>query len=109
MRRSQLGAGMQRREFGRLVGAAATMWTLGARAENTNKSPRRIVFFPDFSQVTLDFWRADMRVLGWIEGQDYIVLPSGIEVGRSTTSEIAQRIVADKPDLIFVATTAYAL
>jgi hypothetical protein len=51
-----------------------------------------------------------MRVLGWIEGQDFIVMQSGIETGsRSPLDEAAQRVVANKPDLIFTTTTAYAL
>jgi putative ABC transport system substrate-binding protein len=101
---------MRRREFVRLVGGAVATWPLAARAQNTNKAPRRIAFFPDLTPVTLEYWRADMRALGWIEGQDFIVLPSGIEWGsRGASSEGAQHVVADKPDLIFVATSAYAL
>src|SRR5882757_11475986 len=100
---------MRRREFIRLAGAAAT-WPLAARAQNTNKAPKRIAFFPDLNQVTLEYWQADMRVLGWIEGQDFIVLPSGIEPGsRNPSSEDAQRVVGDKPDLIFVSAINYAL
>jgi len=87
---------MQRREFVGLIGGAAAMWPLGVRAQNTNKAPRRIAFFPDLNPVPLEYWRADMRVLGWIEGQDFIVLPSGIEsASRSPSSEDAQRVVAN--------------
>jgi putative tryptophan/tyrosine transport system substrate-binding protein len=101
---------MQRREFITLVGGAAATWPLGARAQNTNKAPRRIAFLPDLYPATLEAWRADMRVLGWIEGQDFIVMQSGIETGsRSPLDEDAQRVVANKPDLIFTTTTAYAL
>ena len=58
----------------------------------------------------MEGWRADMRVLGWIEGQDFIVLPSGIEYGsRNPSNEEAQRVVANKPDLIFTVSTNYAL
>ncbi len=101
---------MQRREFITLVGGAVATWPLAAWAQNTNKAPRRIAFFPDLNPVPLEYWRADMRVLGWIEGQDFIVLPSGIESGsRSPSSEDAQRVVANKPDLIFTVSTNYAL
>jgi putative ABC transport system substrate-binding protein len=101
---------MQRREFITLVGGAAATWPLAARAQNTNKAPRRIAFLPDLYPATLEAWRADMRVLGWIEGQDFIVMQSGIETGsRSPLDEAAQRVVANKPDLIFTTTTAYAL
>src|SRR5712672_1538358 len=101
---------MKRREFITLVGGAAAMWPLEVRAQNTNKAPRWIAFFPDLNPVPLEYWRADMRVLGWIEGQDFIVLRSGIESGsRSPSNEDAQHVVAKKPDLIFTVSTNYAL
>jgi putative ABC transport system substrate-binding protein len=51
-----------------------------------------------------------MRVLGWIEGRDFIVMRSEIEAGsRSPLDEAAQRIVSSKPDLICTMSTAYAL
>lgn len=101
---------MKRREFITLVGGAAATWPLAARAQNTNKALRRIAFLPDLYPAALEAWRADMRVLGWIEGQDFIVMQSGIEVGsRGPLDEAAQRVVTNKPDLIFTNTTAYAL
>jgi putative ABC transport system substrate-binding protein len=100
---------MKRREFIGLVGGA-TAWPLAARAQNTNKAPRRIAFFPDPVPAALEIWRAEMRVLDWIEGRDYIVMQSGIEAGsRSPLNEAAQRVVANKPDLICTISTAYAL
>ena len=101
---------MKRREFITLLGGTMAYWPLSARAQNTNKAPRRIAFFPDLNPVTLEYWRADMRIFGWIEGQDFIVLPSEIEAGsRNPSSEDAQRVVANKPDLIFTTSTNYAL
>ncbi|MEY2510868.1 MAG: hypothetical protein QOE26_1631 [Verrucomicrobiota bacterium] len=101
---------MRRREFIGLVGGAAAAWPLASRAQNINKALRRIAFFPDLNPLSLEYWRADMRVLGWIEGQDFILLPSGIESGsRNPSSEDAQRVVANKPDLIFTVSTNYAL
>ena len=106
MRFNQLG----RREFITLIGGAAATWPLGAWAQNTNKAPRRVAFFPNPVPATLEDWRADMRVLGWTEGRDFIVMQSGIETGsRSPSDEAAQRVVANKPDLISTNTTAYAL
>jgi hypothetical protein len=63
----------------------------------------RITFFPDLYPAKLEAWRADMRVLGWIEGQDLIVMQSGIEMGsRGPLDEAAQRVVENKPDLVFL-------
>src|SRR5258706_5127999 len=101
---------MKRRKFITLAGAAAATWPLAAWAQNTDKAPKRIAFFPDPVPVALEIWRAEMRLLGWIEGQDFIVMQSGIEVGsRSPLDEAAQRIVSNKPDLICTTTMAYAL
>jgi putative tryptophan/tyrosine transport system substrate-binding protein len=106
MRSIQLG----RREFITLIGGAAATWPLAARAQNANKAPRRIAFLPDLVPATLEAWRADMRVLGWTEGRDFIVMQSGIEAGsRNPLDEAAQRVVANKPDLICTGSTAYAL
>jgi putative tryptophan/tyrosine transport system substrate-binding protein len=101
---------MRRREFIGLVGGAAATWPLGVRAQNTNKAPKRIAFLPDPRPAILEIWRANMRVLGWIEGQDFIVLQSGIEPGSpKPLDEAAQRVVANKPDLICAISTAHAL
>ena len=101
---------MKRREFMTLLSGAAAAWPLAARAQDTNKAPRRIAFFPDPVPAPLEVWRAEMRVLGWIEGRDYIVIQSGFEAGsRSPLDEAAERVVANKPDLICTNSTAYAL
>jgi len=100
---------MKRREFIGLVGGAAA-WPVAARAQNTDKTPKRIAFFPDPVPATLEMWLTEMRVLDWIEGRNFIVLQSGVEAGsRSPLDEAAQRVVANKPDLICTISTAYAL
>lgn len=104
-----MGLAMQRREFIRFIAGATFATPLCAHAQNTNNNPKRIAFLPDLVPVTLDDWRADMLTLGWTEGQDFIVLPSGIDLGSASQGAAAQRVVANKPDLIFTATTANAL
>jgi len=101
---------MKRRDLIALFASAAFATPFVAHAQNTDKAPRRIAFFPDLVPSTLEVWRAEIRVLGWIEGRDYIVIQSGIEAGsRSPLDEAAQRVVATKPDLICTLSTAYAL
>ena len=98
---------MQRRAFITLIGGAAATWPFAAWAQNTDQAPRRIAFFPDPVPTTLEIWRAEMRVLGWIEGRDFIVMRSEIEAGsRGPLDEAAQGIVSNKPDLMCTISTA---
>jgi putative tryptophan/tyrosine transport system substrate-binding protein len=100
---------MKRRDVIALFAGAALSTPLIVHAQNTNKAPKRIAFLPDLVPVTLADWRADMRDLGWTEGRKFIVIQSGIEHGSFIPDEAAQRIVANKPDLIFTVSTASAL
>jgi putative ABC transport system substrate-binding protein len=50
-----------------------------------------------------------MRDLGWTEGRDFITVQSGFQFGGAQLDEAVRRVVADKPDLIFTITTAYAV
>ncbi len=100
---------MKRREFIRLFAGASFATPLGVHAQVTNKTPKRIAFLPDLVPITLEDWRVDMRALGWTEGQDFIIMPSGIEPGNTGQAAAAQRVIANKPDLIFTMTTANAL
>ena len=65
-----------------------------AWAQNTNKVPKRIAFIPDLVPATLEIWRAEMRILGWTEGQDFIVMQSGIEAGSRNRQNSHQYRVA---------------
>jgi hypothetical protein len=101
---------MKRRDVIALFAGATFAAPFVGHAQNTNKAPRRITFLPDLHPATLETWRAEMRVLGWIEGQDFVIMQSGKELGsRGSLDEAAQRVVEDKPDLVFTTTTAYAL
>jgi putative tryptophan/tyrosine transport system substrate-binding protein len=100
---------MKRRDVIALFAGAALSTPLISHAQNTNKATKRIVFVPDPVPAILADWRADMGDLGWTDGQDYIVIKSEIESGSLIQAEAAQRIVANKPDLIITGTSASAL
>jgi hypothetical protein len=70
---------VKRREFIRLFAATSFATPFGVHAQVLNKNPKRIAFLPDLVPITLDDWRADMRALGWTEGPDFVVMPSGVE------------------------------
>jgi putative ABC transport system substrate-binding protein len=50
----------------------------------------------------------EMSAFGWVRERDYVFLDSGVPMGPEI-DEAARRIVAQKPDVIYVATTAYAV
>ena len=92
---------MKRREVIALFAGATFAAPFVAHAQNTNKAPRRITFLPDLHPATLEAWRAEIRVLGWIEGQDFVIMQSGKELGsRGSLDEAAQRVVEDNPNLV---------
>jgi putative tryptophan/tyrosine transport system substrate-binding protein len=100
---------VKRRDVIALFAGAALSTPFIARAQNANKAPKRIAFLPDLLPGMLADWRVDMRELGWTEGRDFVVVPSGIEHGSIVSDAAAQRIVTSNPDLIFTEATASAL
>src|SRR6476660_8324648 len=50
----ELGVGHAAPRFHNSFGGAAATWPLAAWAQNTNKAPRRIAFFPDLNPVPLE-------------------------------------------------------
>jgi putative tryptophan/tyrosine transport system substrate-binding protein len=66
---------MKRREFITLLGGAAATWPLAARAQQTTR-PFRIgvlAFGQDPASPLFDAFRDEMRNLGHIEGQTYVL------------------------------------
>ena len=85
---------------------------LAVNAQPRAGAPKRIGLVPDFSvplwQPFRDLFVESMQAHGWVEGRDYVTVQSGIAPGVQF-EEAARRIVAEKPDLIFTANTAYAV
>jgi putative tryptophan/tyrosine transport system substrate-binding protein len=101
---------MKRRAFIALLGAAAarphSLLAQGARGAK----PFRIVTLPDIHPSIHHVFLDAMREVGWIEGRDFIVVPSGFQWGVMTgIDEAVQRLVAGHPDLIFAGNDSHAL
>ena len=92
---------MKRRHFITLVGSAAAAWPLAVQAQNSghiyrlgflNPSPRHagpmVALFDE------------LRLNGFIEGQNLEVLPGGFEVGNDHLPELAEVLVRAAPDAI---------
>src|SRR5947208_3943668 len=97
---------MQRRDFMTLVGGAAAMWPLAARAQKSTKMTRVGVLATANPRSTSFFQAFELRLrdLGYIEGQNisFEYRNAGGEVGR--LSGLAAELVRLDPDVIVTST-----
>src|SRR5882757_560208 len=102
---------MRRRDFIGLLGGAAVAWPLAAAAQQSTNKKRLAIFSP--SQPSADLHEhseskksralfAELRRLGWIEGQNLKVESYGREQNTSGPEALATEIVRSNPDVIFV-------
>lgn len=50
-----------------------------------------------------------MHELDWIEGRDFVIVLSRLQLGEPGIDEATKRVVADKPDLVLTVTTGITL
>jgi putative tryptophan/tyrosine transport system substrate-binding protein len=97
---------MRRREFITLVGGAAALWPLAARAQHRAKSPT-IGFLGSTTPSLHGSWVAAfvqrLRELGWIEGETIAIEYRWAEGRSERFSEIAAEFVRNKVDVIVTA------
>src|SRR4051812_39411314 len=112
---------MRRREFITLLGGAAAAWPLAARAQQPATQHRIAIFHPAIPTTLLtetgggSAWRAffaELRRLGYIEGENLIIERYSAEGHHERYADIAREIVARNPALIVTGTnpvvTAFA-
>jgi putative ABC transport system substrate-binding protein len=94
---------MQRREFITLLGGAAAMWPLVARAQQAGKQPT-IGFLGANTPAGMSQWTAAfvqrLRELGWIEGRNLAIEYRWSEGRDERLAEIAAEFVRLKVDVI---------
>jgi len=102
---------MRRRDFISLLGGAAVVWPLAAGAQQIPNRKRLAIFSPAEPSADLrehsktKAWRAlfaELRRLGWIEGQNLKVERYGREQNTSGPEALATEVVRSNPDVIFV-------
>jgi putative tryptophan/tyrosine transport system substrate-binding protein len=93
---------MRRREFIALLGGAATVWPLAARAQQAAKLP--VIGFLGADAAAFSPWTAAfvtrMRELGWIEGRTIAIEYRWSEGRPERYAEIAAEFVRLKVDVI---------
>src|SRR5215813_1408412 len=90
-----------RREFITLVGGAAAGWPLAARAQQAGRTYRLGVLVPTPRQSPAVLALFDeLRLNGFIEGQNLQVILGGFEAGNEHLAELAAALVKAAPDAI---------
>jgi putative tryptophan/tyrosine transport system substrate-binding protein len=102
------GAAMRRREFITLLGGAAVVSPFDARAQEPAKSYRIAIVHPSRPIAMLSdtgilqaFFK-ELHNLGYIEGQNLVVVRYSGEGRTEHYAELARDVVRSKPQLIFV-------
>src|SRR6476620_77059 len=102
---------MRRRDFISFLGGAAVAWPLAAAAQQSTNSKLLAIFSPaepsadlhEHSEIKKSrAFFAELRRLGWIEGQNLKVESYGREQNVSGPEALATEIVRSNPDVIHV-------
>ena len=92
---------MRRRQFITLLVGAAAAWPLAARAQQAGRTYRLGFLIPSSSQTRATLALFDeLRLNGFIEGQNLTVNRDGFEAGNEHLAELAAAIVKAAPDVI---------
>jgi putative ABC transport system substrate-binding protein len=93
---------MRRREFIRLLGAAASAWSFSTQAQRADE-PRRIAWLglgrADEPSPYVDSLRASLRELGWTEGRN-LRLDLFWATGRDDMEASGRPLLASDPEVI---------
>ena len=96
------GRQMRRREFIKLIGGTAAVWSLNARAQEPGRiyrlgiitgapraSPRMVAFFDE------------LKVLGFVEGQNLKIVAGGFDLREGQFADVAATLAGETPDVVF--------
>src|ERR1700737_4343095 len=95
---------MRRREFIGLVGGAAGGWALGARSQQTVKP--RIGFLSSSVQTYHDAFRDEMRALGYIDGENIVIVYRFADGNDGMLPALAKQLIAAGVDMIVATNSA---
>jgi putative ABC transport system substrate-binding protein len=99
---------MQRRKFITLVGSAAA-WPLVAIAQEAGRSYRLGILVPaPRASAAIAAFFEELRVNGFVEGQNLIVTFDGFNVRNEQISEGVKGVIASNPDAIVAGPELYA-
>jgi putative tryptophan/tyrosine transport system substrate-binding protein len=90
---------MKRREFIVLLGGAAA-WPLTGRADDNGRTYRLGFLLPASRHGVLDAFFDELRLNGFVEGKNLVVMPGGFEATDDNLAERAAALVNAAPDAI---------
>jgi putative tryptophan/tyrosine transport system substrate-binding protein len=94
-------SGMGRRTFITLIGGTAAAWPLAARAQEPGRTYRLGFLLPTARQTPqVEAFFDELRLNGFIEGRNLVVVPAGFEATDDNLSERAAALVNASPDAI---------
>jgi putative ABC transport system substrate-binding protein len=101
---------MQRRDFIKLLGGAAAVWPLAARAQQLSDKVWRVGYLSPASSnrtsmTIFGAWKQKLRELGYVEGQNLIIESRFGDDDFSRLPRLAEHLVATHPDAIVAITT----
>jgi ABC-type uncharacterized transport system substrate-binding protein len=105
-----LGETMRRREFITLLGSAAAVWPLAARAQQDDRM-RRIAVLMAYAesdseaQAWVAAFREGLQKLGWTEGRNIGINVRWATGDTETIQRFAKELVASQPELLLASST----
>jgi putative tryptophan/tyrosine transport system substrate-binding protein len=101
---------MKRREFIALVGGAASVWPLAARAQQANRTRRVgvLMAFPEGDiegNARLGAFRLGLKANGWIEGQNLALDVRWTGAAADSMQTAAKELVAANPEVLLAVTS----
>src|SRR2546425_1317427 len=95
------GKPMKRREFITLLGGAMAAWPLAAPAQEPGRIYRLGFLIPSPRETAAALALFDeLRLNGFIEGENLIVIPGGFDVPNDAVAERAAALIKAAPDVI---------
>src|SRR5262249_37421882 len=92
-------AGMRRREFITLLSGAAA-WPLAAHAQDNGRTHRLGFLLPSSRHGAVDAFFDELRLNGFVEGKNLVVMPGGFEATDDNLAERAAALVNAAPNAI---------
>src|SRR5215813_13444859 len=91
---------MRRRNFIALLGGAVAGWPLAARPQDNGRTYRLGFLLPSSRHGVVDAFFDELRLNGFVEGKNLVVMPGGFEATDDNLAERAAALVNAAPDAI---------